>query len=186
MSVLPSNPARESTFFSVYSLVSVEVRPVSKNYSCSWSARAPDCPSLLVHLCLFTDQYSPAHFYMGFFFFWGGGGCGERRSATFHSILNSLYRTLAAHETLTNRWVWMGEWVWTHQNLLLHFFLLAYISPAPPPPVRPKHHPRKSSWGFVPSWIFDWCIKQIITQPPWPLQIFWIKTRSQALPLWLY
>lgn len=32
--------------------------------------------------------------------FWGG-----RQSATFHSILNSLYCTLAAHETHVNGWV---------------------------------------------------------------------------------
>lgn len=123
--------------FSVWSLVSVEVRPVSKNCSCSWSARAPDCPSLPVRSCLLADQYSPAHFCMGL----------GRQSATFHSILNSLYLTLPAHKTLTTQSVWMGEWVWTHQNLwhygLLLHFLLAYISPSTPP--------WKSSWGFLLS-----------------------------------
>lgn len=65
MTILRSNPVWERVPFSVYSLVSVEVRPVSKNCSCSWSARAPDCPSLPVRSCLLADQYSPAHFCMG-------------------------------------------------------------------------------------------------------------------------
>lgn len=59
------SPMWERVPFSVYSLVSVVVRPVSKNCSCSWSARAPDCSSLLVRSSLLVDQYSPAHFYMG-------------------------------------------------------------------------------------------------------------------------
>lgn len=84
-----------------------------------------------------------------------------RQSATFHSILNSLYLTLPAHETLTTQSVWMGEWAWTHQNLwhygLLLHFLLAYISLSTPP--------RKEQLRFFYYLrIFDWCIKQIITQ----------------------
>lgn len=61
-----------------------------------------------VHLCskINTAQHTSI-------WVWG------RQSATYHSILNSLYHTLTAHNTLTltTQWVWMGEWVWKHQNL---------------------------------------------------------------------
>ena len=149
MSILPSSPARESTFFfSVYSLVSVEVRPVSKNYSCSWSARAPDCPSLLVRLCLLADQYGPAHFYM---FFLGGGGLVGGRDRVLHfTPFSTLYIALSQHMRLLR--TAECEWESGCERIKIccfFFFLLAYISPVLP--ARPKHHPRKSSWGFVPS-----------------------------------
>lgn len=86
--------------FSGYILVSVEVRPVSKNCHCSWYATAVDCPSSLVCSCLLADQYSSAHFYMGL----------GRQSAAYHSILNSLYCTLAAHETHVNGCVGVDAW----------------------------------------------------------------------------
>lgn len=86
--------------FSDYILVSVEVRPVSKNCCCSWYATAVDCPSLLVCSCLLADQYSSAHFYMGL----------GRQSAAYHSILNSLYCTLAAHEAHVNGCVGVDAW----------------------------------------------------------------------------
>lgn len=65
MSVSPLKSSTRGYLFSGCILVSVEVRPVSKNRSCSWYATAPDCPSSLVRLCLLADQYSPAHFSMG-------------------------------------------------------------------------------------------------------------------------
>ena len=145
MCVLPSNPARESTFFSVYSLVSVEVRPVSKNYSCSWSARAPDCPSLLVRLCLFADQYSPAHFYMGFFFF-GGGVVGRDRVLHF-TPFSTLYIALSQHMRLLR----IAECEWEsgcERMKICCFIFFCWHIFHQPPPRPPQTPPQKEQLRF--------------------------------------
>lgn len=80
--------------FSVYSLISVEVRLVSKNCSCSWSARGPDCLSLLVHSSLLADQYSPAHFCVGF---------GETKC--YISLYSQLFISHSRSTRLLSQWV---------------------------------------------------------------------------------
>lgn len=144
---------REHLFQSI-ALFSVEVRPVSKNCSCSWSARAPRLPLFARAFVSARRSIQPSTLLYGFFFFWVGGG----QSATHRSILNSLRRTLAAQETLKAWWVWMGEWVWTHQNLW-HYGLLLHFSAG-------IHFPSQHTAAEVLCYlrIFDWCIKQIITQ----------------------
>lgn len=127
MSILPLSLERVP--FSVFSLVSVEVRPVSKNCSCSWSAKAPDCPSLLLLSPLLADQYSTLLYEFG--------------GVLYITLFSTLYVTISQHMRLLR--LSECDWVsgfWTHQNLwhygLLLHFLLPYFSPN-----------QNCSWGFV-------------------------------------
>ncbi len=125
---------------------------------CSWSERAPDCHSLLVCSRLLADQYSPAHFDIGL------GG-----DRVLHFILfSTLYVALSQYVRLSG--LSECEWVSGCERIRIcditdccFIFRCDVFSPLPL---------ERAAEVFHYLQIFDWCIKQIITQPPVSLQIF--------------
>lgn len=95
MSILPSNPAWESTLFCLYPRFSGTAsgfKELQLLLICQ-SAR------LLIFACEFMSTRRSIQPSTLLIWVWG------RQTATFHSILNSLYCTLTAHETHENGWV---------------------------------------------------------------------------------
>lgn len=81
---------RERAPFSIYSLVSVEARPVSKNCSCSWSARAPRLPLFARAFMSARRSIQPSTLLYGF--------GGDR--VPHIGLFSTLYTALLHHATL--------------------------------------------------------------------------------------
>ena len=104
---------------------------------------APLCLCVCVYSQINTAQHT------SICFFWGGLVGGRDRVLHF-TPFSTLYIALSQHMRLLR--TAECEWESGCERIKICcfiFFLLAYISPVLP--ARPKHHPRKSSWGFVPS-----------------------------------